>query len=158
MMYGRWSDDYEKLHFPEEDPWTGTGEMIKRWDIFGRTEHMFWKDQSGDIIKIPRQFLEVVYTAYEHVAYLAFKKHGVWGESGYKGGDKELFISDLKDAVQAVLDKPAKKGDFENYSESMALTMLGMGECFLEVMEVASPGDKKARQEVSKIINGIKDL
>lgn len=159
MMYGMFDERGAAEYLPLEPgkEYPSTGHLIKRYDLFGRQEHVTFKvEREGKLVetKVPREFFEVVYTAYEVVAYLAFVKHGVWDAAGYRGLKAEAFWDDINRWIYAAESLPDKKGNFENYRDSVVLTARFLTECVLAIHEVAS----KAEKETVDAVRGASDI
>ena len=148
LMYGMFNESFAEEYLPSESgkEYPSVGHLIKRYDLFGRQEHIIFEGE-----KVPRQFFEVVYTAYEVVSYLGFVKHGVWDASGYKGLKVGDFWDDMNRWIYAAESLPAEKGDFKNYRDSVVLTARFLAECLLAIHEYASKDEDKVLDKVTEI-------
>jgi hypothetical protein len=168
-MYG--SDPKYMSSLKEASPAESIGNLVKKLDILARTEHTWLdigennEDGTAKLTEIPRQYFEIVYTAYIAMSHLAFVEHGIWDGNGtWKGLDPEAFwsggggkygVKQWIDAAYTTL--PEKKGDFENYRDSMVLAMTAIAEWMTAIAPEADKVATKALNESSGPYSSIVD-
>lgn len=139
MMYGRQDPKY--LDSFLQDKVGGIGEMIKKMDIGTRSED--WKvevrksldprDVEYNVkkeVKVEKGFIEIMQISYLIVTYTALKKWRIWDEGGWDEGNQREYWEDIQEWAKIAISEPSKKGDFENYNDTLVLMIYALAEWY----------------------------